>query len=104
MAKQFSIYLVMSILLVIFAAYVRQLLVYLDMGYAYLNIHLTHIFSSSATGTVFRHITILMLLPLVIAGVPALVYRFIKKSSMPYFYHTLWITWMVTLISQMMIN
>lgn len=103
MAKQFSIYLVMSIILVIFASYVRQLLVYLDMGYAYMNLQLINIFSSSPTGIIFRHITILMLLPLIIAGVPAMLYRFIKKSAMPYFYHILWISWMVILITQTMI-
>jgi hypothetical protein len=103
MAKQLSIYAVASILLVIFAHYAQKVFLYLDIGYHFLNIQLAQVFSSSETGIMFRKITVLMMLPLIIVGTPALIYRLIKKGTMPYFYQALWLVWLTTLVSELMI-
>ena len=36
--------------------------------------------------------------------IPDLLNRLIKKSTMPYFYQALWLVWMVTLVSELLIQ
>jgi len=104
MTKQFSILVALSILLVVFASYAQQVFIYIDLLYTYINVMLTGVFSSGATGIKIQKITTLMVLPLLITGVPASAYWLYKKKLMPYFYHVLWVVWLIILISHVMIR
>ena len=104
MTKQFSILVALSILLVVFASYAQHVFIYIDLLYTYINVMLTGVFSSGATGIKIQKITTLMVLPLLITGLPAGAYWLYKKKLMPYFYHVLWVVWLIILISHVMIR
>ena len=104
MVRQSFIYLFLSILVVIFAAYAQVLIVYLDFLYTYVNVQLKPIFSSSSTGELFRKVISLVLIPVVIACVPALFYRLIKGQHMPYFIQITWMLWLVIVLSKVLIH
>lgn len=104
MIKQSLIYLALSILVVLFATYVHVLIVYLDFAYTFITIKLAPVFSSSPLGSLFRQVLSLVLLPIVIAGIPALIYRAIKGHMMPYFMEITWFLWLIIVLSKVLIR
>lgn len=104
MLRQSMVYLVLSILIVIFAAYVHLLIVYIDMLYTLINVKLAPVFSNSPLGILIRQILVLTLLPVLVAGIPALIYRSLKGKQMSYFFETLWLLWLILVLSKILIN
>lgn len=104
MLKQSILYLVLSILLVLFAEYVHLLIVYMVMFYTYVMFQLTPIFNSGASGLLMQRIIVLTLLPIIIAGIPALIYRAIKGRDMPYFLEAVWFFWLIIVLSKVLVR
>lgn len=104
MLRHFLIYLLLSILIVVFAKYAHLLVVYIDVFFTYVTIKLTPIFSQTGWGIIIRKILVLMLLPLVITGIPALIYRAIKGSDMPHFIAIMWVIWTIIVLSDILIR
>lgn len=104
MLRQSIIYLLLSILIVVFAKYAHLLIVYIDLFFTQVNLKLTPIFSQTGWGLVIRKIIVLMALPLIIAGVPALVYRGMKGRDMPHFLAIVWVLWTVIVLSDILIR
>lgn len=104
MLRQSLIYLILSILVVLFAQYVHLLVVYVDMVYTFINVQLAPIFSNSATGIMIRKVISLVLIPVIIAAIPALIYRAIKGKQMPYFIEVTWFLWLIIVLSKVLIR
>ncbi|KTD38654.1 hypothetical protein Lnau_0464 [Legionella nautarum] len=104
MLRQSLIYLLLSIVVVVFARFAHMLIVYIDMLYAFINIKLTPIFSQSGLGLVFRKVILLVAIPLIIAAIPALSYRLVKGKEMPYFIELTWCLWLVIVLSNVLIR
>lgn len=103
MVRQFSFFFLLSILTVLFAQYAHLLIVYIDMLYASLNLRLVPVFSQTGIGIGLRKVILLVFLPIAIAGVPALIYRLIKGSTMPYLIELTWFLWIVIALSNILI-
>lgn len=104
MLKQSIIYLLLSILVVLFAQYVHLLIVYIDMVYTFINVQLAPIFSNSISGITIRKVITLVCLPLLIAAIPALIHLAIKGKQMPYFIEVTWFLWLVIVLSKVLIR
>jgi|GEM_PF-924056 len=104
MLRQFLIYLLLTILVVLFTHYAHLLIVYIDMLYAYINVKLSPFFSYSGWGPVIRRVILLVFIPVLIAAVPALSYRLIRGHEMPYFIELTWCLWLVIVLSNVLIH
>lgn len=104
MLKQSIVYLILSMLIVIFAQYAHLLVVYVVMLYTYLMIHITPLFSGSQYGILIRNVLSLVLIPVIIAGIPALIYRAIKGQTMPYFFELTWGLWLIIVMGKILIR
>lgn len=104
MLRQSMIYLFLSIIIVIFAAYAQLMIVYIDTFYTYVNLTLSPIFSRSETGILIRSVLSLVFIPVMLAAIPALVYRLIKGQNMPYFIHVTWLLWLILVLSKILIQ
>ncbi|HAT4684341.1 TPA: hypothetical protein I9526_000322 [Legionella pneumophila] len=104
MLRHSLIYLLLSILIVVFAKYAHLIVVYIDMFFTYVNLKLTPIFSQTGWGLIIRKILVLMLLPIIIAGIPALIYRALKRKDMPHFIAIVWIIWTIIVLSDILIR
>jgi hypothetical protein len=104
MLRQTIIYLLLSILVVLFAQYVHLLIVYIDMVYTFINLQLAPIFSNSTVGILIRKVISLVFIPVVLAAIPALIYRAIKGKHMPYFVEVTWFLWLVIVLSKVLIR
>ena len=102
--RQGIIYLLLSIIVVLFAQYVHLLIVYLDIFYTFINVKLAPIFSGSPMGIIIRKVMTLTLLPVIIAAIPALIYQAIKRKPMPYFIEITWFLWLVIVLSKVLIR
>ncbi len=102
--RQTLIYLFLSITVVIFSQYVHLMIVYIDMFYTYINLKMAPVFSNSETGIMIRKVISLVLLPVVIAAIPALIYRAIKGKHMTYFLEVTWFLWLVLVLSKVLIR
>ncbi len=102
--RQTLIYLLLSIIVVIFSQYVHLMIVYIDMFYTYINLKMAPVFSNSETGIMIRKVISLVLLPVVIAAIPALIYRAIKGKQMTYFLEVTWFLWLVLVLSKVLIR
>lgn len=96
------IYLLCSIMAVVFAKYIHAALIYIDVFYTYLNVQLAPIFSTTESGVLILKIVILTVLPVLIAGTPALIYRLIKGKNMPYFMEITWFLWLIIVLSKLL--
>lgn len=103
MLKQFFIYLVLSILVVLFARYAQLIIANIDVFFSYINLKLTPIFSQTGLGFITRKVLVLMLLPLIIIGIPALIYRAIKGREMPHLIACVWVVWTIIVLSDILI-
>ncbi|MGL5743080.1 MAG: hypothetical protein ACRCXC_11365 [Legionella sp.] len=104
MLRHSLIYLLLSILIVVFAKYAHLVVVYIDVFFTYINLKLTPIFSQTGWGLVVRKILVLVLLPVVITAVPALIYRLIKGRDMPHFIAITWVIWTVIVLSDILVR
>lgn len=104
MLKQALIYLILSILVVVFAKYFHALVIYIDMVYTLFNSKISPIFSNSSIGVTIRHIIVLTALPIILAGIPAAGYRLIKGGQMPHFYFITWLFWLIIVLSVLLVR
>ena len=104
MLRQSLIYLILSILIVLFSKYVHFLVIYIDLLFTYVNVLLTPIFSQTGWGLMTRKILVLTFLPLIIMAVPALLYRAIKGVTMPHYIALTWIFWIVIVLSDILVR
>lgn len=104
MQKQSIIYLLASILVVVFAKYAHALIVYIDMFFIWLNWTSAPLFKHIGIGEGMSKIVILVLTPILIAAVPALIYRFIKGQNMPGMIELTWCLWLVIVLSNILIR
>lgn len=104
MLKQSIIYLVLSILVVFFARYFHLLIVYIGMGYAFLNVQLMPLFNALSLNLMLRNVVSLSLLPIILVGIPALAYRGIKGQTMPYLIESAWIVWLIIVLSKLLVR
>lgn len=102
MLRQSLIYLVLSILIVLFAKYAHLLIIYIDLFFTQINLKLTPIFSPTGWGLVIRKIIVLMVLPLLITAIPALIYRGLKGREMPHFIAIVWVIWTIIVLSDIL--
>lgn len=102
--KQSLIYLVLSILVVFFARYAHLLIVYIELFFTYINIQLTPIFSPTGWGLLVRKTLVLLILPIILVGIPALIYRLIKGKDLPHFLVIVWVVWTIIVLSDVLIR
>jgi hypothetical protein len=53
------------------------------------------IFTGKAIGAILRQLIGLLLIPIVLAGIPALLYYAVYRKSMPHFNAVIWILWII---------
>ena len=104
MLKQSIIYLILSILIILFAQYAHLVMVYIVMAYTFVSIKLTPLFSGTTYGIMIRNVLTLVLLPVIIAGIPALIYRAMKGHTMPYFFEATWVLWLIVVLGKVLIR
>jgi hypothetical protein len=104
MLRQSLIYLLLSVLIVVFSRYAHLLIVYIDLFFTYINLKLTPIFSQTGWGLIIRKVLVLMLMPIIITGIPALLYRVIKGREMPHFIAIVWVIWTIIVLSVILIR
>ena len=104
MLRQAMLYLVASILVILLAKYAHLLVIYIDNLFNWASLKLAPVFSYTGTGLMMRKILVLVLLPVALAGVPALIYRGIKGSPMPQFLELTWLFWLIIVLSHILIR
>jgi len=98
--QQSAAYFILSLLAVVFAKYIHTGIIYIDMLYTYINLTI----APFITGDWARSVIIMLCLPLAIILIPTLIYRLIKKKNMPYFLESVWILWLVLILSNVLIQ
>lgn len=100
----YLVYLVLSILVVIFAKYVNEAVNFVVYLYDYIDDCLDVLFSNSPAGILSRSSFALVVCPLLITGVPAIIYYAIKRTKMPYFIEVTWLIWMIVVLGNTIIK
>lgn len=104
MIKQALFYLLISIVIVIFATQIQTVLLYINIIYDNVNIKLAPIFSATYSGIIFRKTFTLLLLPLMITGIPAITYRMLQGKTMPYLLEATWMVWLILVLASILIQ
>ena len=100
----YIIYVVLSILTVLFAKYINNFITFIITLYDAFDNKIEFLFSKSHAGVVSREALALVISPLIITGIPALIYYAIKRVKMPYFLEATWLTWMILVVSNLLIK
>ncbi|KTD00639.1 hypothetical protein Lgee_0903 [Legionella geestiana] len=104
MLKQGLFYLLLSLLAVVFSRYGHMVVIGVDMLFTTVNGWLAMVFSSGYIGETVRKVLVLAGLPVAITAVPALIYRLVKGSTMPWFFEITWMVWLIVALSNVMIR
>jgi hypothetical protein len=104
MFKQSLIYLLFSILVVIFARFAFMLIIYINILLAFVSVHLTPIVRQVGLGMVFQRTILLVCIPPLLAAIPTLIYRLARGKIMPYFAELTWGLWLVILLSNVLLK
>ncbi len=97
-------YLILSVLIIVFANYAHIFTKMVVDFYQYVDDHIAVFFSNSSAGLNVRHVFTLVICPLIITGIPALAYRYIKGSPMPYFLEATWVIWIILVLSKIFVR
>lgn len=100
----YVIYLALSIIVIILAKYVNEAVHYVVYLYDYIDDALDVLFSNSPLGVLSRSSLALVVCPLIITGVPALIYYGIKRNKMPYFIEATWLIWMIIVLGNSIVK
>lgn len=95
MIKHIIALVAISIVIVLGMTYAQQGVNYLVQAHDWVGNVLTDVFSMGQTGNVIRNSIALLLVPFVIALIPALIYWALKRNWFPYFMQTTWIVWLI---------
>lgn len=102
--RQSLMYLLLSMLVVLFAEHAQLLIVYIDMVYTWVNVNLAPIFSSVGLSNMVRQVFVLLMIPICLAAIPALAYKAIKGNKMPYLIELSWLFWLILVLSKVLIR
>ncbi|MDF1757739.1 MAG: hypothetical protein P1U74_05535 [Legionellaceae bacterium] len=95
-------YVVLSVLVIIFAKYINEVVTFMVAFYNTIDSHLEIFFSKTEAGDICRSSIALVVSPLVLTGVPAAIYYAIKRSKMPYFLAAIWLAWLIIVLSNLL--
>jgi hypothetical protein len=104
MLKHSLLYLILSILVVVFAKYVQIIIVYIDLLYVRFTVQLAPFFSNSESGYIIRNVLSLVLIPVILVGIPALIYRMMTKKDLPYFMEITGFLWLIIVLSKVLLQ
>jgi hypothetical protein len=104
MFRQSLIYLLFSVLVVIFARFALMLIIYINILIAFVSVYLTPIVSQIGLGMVFQRTILLVCVPPLLVAIPTLIYRLTKGKMMPYFAELTWGLWLVVLLSNILLK
>ena len=95
MFKQGLYILVASILLVVFLPQVHIFLDYIGQAHVFLSKQLSYVFAGGKIGQLIRHSVVLFLVPVIAGFIPGGIYWAVKRSTMPYQAHLIWLLWVM---------
>ncbi len=95
MIKKVVCLIVMSLLVVLFATYINDVFQVFTHAYSTVTSWFSDIFSNSQIGTVLTQLIGLFLIPLLLTGLVAACYWFVKKKNLPAFNEVLWVLWVM---------
>lgn len=97
MKRHFLWLVLLSVVGLLCVNYIDLLFTYIMSAQHWLDSLLGRFFSSSGWGQLARHAIGLIVIPLLIAFIPALIYRIFMKKEFAYFTCVLWLAWTVLL-------
>ncbi len=100
----YLIYLGLSILVVLFSNYTQDFARLVLQFYQFVDTQIAVFFSTSPSGLNLRHVFTLVICPLILTGIPALVYRFTKGGMMPYYLEATWLIWIILVLSKILVR
>ena len=95
MLKTFLGLIVLSILVILFKGQFADLLHMVASLHNTASEKFASLFSGSSAGLLVAHLLSLVLIPIVIALIPAFVYWLIYKSEMPHWLAVVWVVWVM---------
>lgn len=101
MLKHFLALILLSIIAIFFLHQFAIFLHFIAYGHAWLADKLMLLFSNSNIGYLVSHVLALVLIPLIVALIPAFIYWLIRRGEMPHLILITWIIWimLVTIIA-----
>jgi hypothetical protein len=86
---------IFSILIILFRSEFAVFLHYIGYWHSWLGEKMLLLFSTSTTGELVSHVLALVLIPILIALIPAFLYWVIRRHEMPYLAIVTWILWII---------
>ncbi len=95
MLKNIAAILILSVVIILGMPYAQQGLQLILSGHAWISDVLTNVFSGDTAGNIIHQLIALLIIPVVVAFVPAIIYWIIKRTWFPYFMELVWVIWLV---------
>jgi uncharacterized membrane protein len=95
MLKTFLGLIVLSILVILFKSQFADVLHWVASLHAILSDKFVLLFSGSSAGLLIAHVLSLVIIPIVIALIPAFIYWLIYRTEMPHWLVIVWIVWVM---------
>lgn len=101
MLKHILLLIVLSIIVIIGLHQLALFLHWIGYGHAWLAGKFNLLFSGISFGFLISRVLALIIIPLIVALIPAFIYWLIKRSEMPHLFLVVWIIWimLITIIA-----
>lgn len=99
MLKQSLIYLLLTILIVIFSNALHHVVLYITWSYKEIYAFILPYFHPNTQGQFIIRLILFIIIPLILTSIPAFLYKLICRKDFPYFMELLWGTWTILTLS-----
>lgn len=103
MLKQLIILLLLSLVVIFGTQYILPLISVVLSTHHWVSQSLLQIFTGGKAGNAIREFIALWFVPLCLTLIPTLIFWLAKRRFFPYFFHTLWVIWLVQTTALIMV-
>lgn len=95
MLKHIIVIVLLSILVITSMPYVQQGLQWILAAHDWIADVLREVFSGGPAGNIIRELLALLVIPIVIALIPTIIYWLVRRRWFPWFMEVVWVVWLI---------
>jgi hypothetical protein len=97
MIKQIGLFILLSVLAAIFLHELYYVLSFITLAHSAFYKVMGWVFSNDRLGRILRQSVVFILVPLIVAFIPSVIYKLVKKTWLPsrHFMLIMWISWVI---------
>jgi len=95
MLKQLIVLILLSLGVIFGTQHIQPIILLLVSCRDWISQLLLQVFAGGEIGSIIRNLIAMLAMPIALASIPAAVYWLSKRRMFPYFFHCVWVLWLI---------